>query len=85
MSLSIILSQHAKEQLVFRGVTEEEIIKTIESATWEQAELGRLTCKKDFKFEKQWNKKHYKTKQVKPIFVKEDQRIVVVTVYSYYF
>jgi len=32
-----------------------------------------------------WNKKHYGTKQVRPVFVEEYDAITVVTVYVYYF
>lgn len=81
----IKLSQHAKEQLNYRGATEKEVIETIKTSTWEPAELGRLGCRKDFAFKKKWNKKYYKTKQVRPIFVEEENEIVVVTVYTYYF
>jgi len=81
----IRLSGHARSQLPFRGVVEEEIIETINSEAWSPAELGRLECRKNFSFGKEWNKKLYATKQVKPIFVEEETEIVVVTVYAYYF
>lgn len=81
----IILSEHAKEQIVFRGATVEEVIETIRSSPWETAESGRLECKKEFPFENQWNKRYYKTKQVRAIFVDEPNEIVVITVYTYYY
>lgn len=81
----IKFSQHAKEQLVYRGATEQEVIETIKTSPWEPAELGRLGCRKDFKFQKIWNKKYYATKQVRPIFVEEENEIVIVTIYTYYF
>jgi hypothetical protein len=81
----IRLSGHAKEQLIFRGTAEEEIIEAIRTTPWQPAELGRLECKKDFIFEKEWNKRYYKIKQVRPIFAEEDTEIVVVTVYTYFF
>jgi hypothetical protein len=81
----IKFSQHAKEQLSYRGATEKEIIETIKTIPWQPAELGRLECRKDFKFDRKWNKKYYKTKQVRPIFVEEENEIVVITVYIYYF
>lgn len=49
------------------------------------AELGRLECRRDFPYGRDWNGKFYDTKQVCPIFVEEADEIVVVTVYSYYF
>ena len=82
---SIRLSGHAKEQIFFRGTTEEEVIETIQTSEWQPAELGRLKCKKDFLFENEWNKRYYKVKQVRPIFAEEEAEIVVVTVYTYYF
>lgn len=81
----IRLSGHAKEQLFYRGVTEEEVVEAISSSAWQPAELGRLECKKDFIYEKEWNKKYYKTKQVRPIFAEKETEIVVITVYSYFF
>jgi hypothetical protein len=71
----IRFSLHAREQLFFRGTTEEEVIETIRTSQWEPAELGRLQCKKDFAYEKEWNKICYNTKQVKPILWKNRVRL----------
>ncbi len=68
-----------------RGVSENEIVEAIRSQAWVPAELGRLECREDFPFGKEWNGKVYAVKQVRPIFVDEPQEIVVVTVYSYFF
>jgi hypothetical protein len=81
----IRLSLHAREQIFFRGTTEEEVIETIRTCQWQPAELGRLECKKDFPYEKEWNKMYYNTRQVRPIFVEEEKEIVVITVYTYFF
>lgn len=82
---AIRLSGHAREQLSRRGVTEKEIIETISTAVWEPTEMGRLQCRKDFPYRKEWNRKIYKIKQVRPIFVEEEKEIIVVTVYTYFF
>ena len=79
------LSGHARQQLARRGATEEEIIQAIRSAVWQPAVLGRLECRMDFPYEKEWNGRLYNTKQVRPIFVEETDEIVVITVYTYYF
>lgn len=84
-SKPILLSPHARLQLPYRGTTEEEVIETIRTSPWKPAELGRQECKRDFPFGKVWNGKPYRTKQVRPIFAEEKERIVVVTVYVYYF
>ncbi|MCX8028127.1 MAG: DUF4258 domain-containing protein [Thermodesulfovibrionales bacterium] len=81
----IRLSRHAKEQLSFRGTNEEEIIEAIRTTDWKSLESGRLECRKDFIFQSDWNKRYYTTKQVRPIFVEEDNEIVVITVYTYFF
>jgi hypothetical protein len=68
-----------------RGFTVAEVEEVIRTVTWQPAELGRLECRKDFAYGKEWNGKLYTTKQVRPIFVEEASEIVVVTVYTYYF
>jgi len=84
-SKPIRLSAHAKNQGRIRGAEEKEIIETIKISKWQKLELNKLECHKDFVFNKTWNNKFYKTKQVKPIFAEEEREIVVVTVYVYYF
>ena len=79
------MSQHAKEQCIYRGTNEKEIYESILNSSWEKVEIGRIECKKDFIFDSIWNKKNYHTKQVKPIFIEEVNEIVVITVYVYYF
>ncbi len=78
-------SGHALEQLGYRGTTSEEVIMAIQTMEWKPAELERLECHMNMEFDKEWNKKKKKNKQVRPIFVEEMNEIVVVTVYVYYF
>jgi len=79
------LSAHALSYTKRRGFTRTEVEEAIRSTPWEPAELGRLQCRKNFPFGREWNGKVYVTKQVRPIFVEEAGEIVVVTVYTYYF
>ena len=81
----IRLSGHARQQLGFRGASEQDVIESIRTSTWEPAELGRLECRKNFAFNAEWNGKYYSTRQIRPIFVEEPDEIVVVTIYVYYF
>ena len=85
MAKPIRFSGHAREQLPRRGVSESEVIEAIRTSPWEMAQGARNECKKDFAFERLWNRKPYATKQVRPVFVDEPEEIVVITVYSYYF
>ncbi len=81
----IRLSGHALQQLAYRGATEAEVVEVIRTGTRGKAEGGRQDSRKDFVFETTWNGKHYKTRQVRPVFAEEASEIVVVTVYVYYF
>lgn len=81
----IRLSAHAQSYVSRRGFTAEEVEQAIRSGSWEQAELGRLECRKDFTFDNEWNGRRYATKQVRPVFVDEENEIVVITVYTYYY
>ncbi len=68
-----------------RGFAIAEVEEAIRTVPWQRTELGRLDCRKDFPYGKEWNGKLYATKQVRPVFVEEAAEIVVVTVYTYYF
>ena len=81
----IILSHHALTQMLRRGTTPEELQNSIKHSTWKSAGQSRYECTKNFDYNQNWNNKHYLVKQVRPIFVEENERIVVVTVYVYYF
>jgi len=85
MMKSIRLSGHARENMHYRGATEQEVVEVIQTVPWGPVELGRLECRKDFAYGQEWNGRFYATKQVRPIFVEEADEIVVVTVYVYYF
>ena len=81
----IRLSEHALRYTSKRGFTVAEVEETIRTSFWMSAELGRLDCRKEFPYAKEWNGKVYTTKQVRPIFLEEAGEIVVITVYTYYF
>jgi len=81
----IRLSNHALRYMARRGFTLAEVKEAIRTRPWQPAELGRLECRQNFRYDKEWNGKMYVTKQVRPVFVEEAMEIVVVTVYTYYF
>ena len=57
MPKAIRLSGHAHTQLARRGVSEDEVVETIRTSSWQPAELGRLECRKDFPYGREWNGK----------------------------
>lgn len=82
----IRLSFHAANQAWLRGADENDIKSTIEQSVWHMAKNGRWRATKTFIYAKKSpiNQKVYLFKTVEPIFVEEDQEIVVVTVKVYY-
>jgi ribosomal protein L13E len=81
----IRFSKHAMGYAASRGFTVAEVEDAIRTSARGAAELGRLDCRKDFAYRREWNGKVYATKQVRPVFVGETEEIVVITVYTYYF
>jgi hypothetical protein len=63
----IRLSDHAMRYMGKRGFTIAEVEDAIRTMPWQLAELGRLDCKKDFAYGKEWNGKSYATKQIRPV------------------
>ena len=81
----IRISNHALGYCESRGFTVEEIEEAIRACPWEPAEAGRLECRQNLPFEREWKGKWYATKQLRPIFAEDADSILVVTVYTYYF
>ncbi len=76
---------YVMDQMVDRGTSEEEIKLTIRDGEEVPAKKGRKSYRKNFNFESYWKGKYYSTKQVIPIVKEESNKIVVITVYVYYF
>ena len=76
----IIISNHAKQQMLERGATEQEVRLAILKGEPEPARKTRIMYKKNFQFNNTWREKEYKIKQVAPIVKKENSNLIVVTV-----
>lgn len=81
----IEISPHAKEQMLDRGATEREVLLSIEKGEVEPVRRGRKMYRKNFQFNGMWRGKRYQIKQVAPIVADEGDRLVVVTVFVFYF
>lgn len=71
MMKPIRLSAHALSYSARRGFSVAEVEDAIQTRSWGPAELGRVECRKIFPFNREWNKRLYETKEVRPIFVEE--------------
>ncbi|MBM3127283.1 MAG: hypothetical protein FJ009_01445 [Chloroflexi bacterium] len=83
---AIQFSEHAREQMVLRGASEDEVAQTIRQESWAQAKRAKYRAKRRFAFDKPspLNQKTYRFKEVEPIFADEPDMLVVVTVMVYY-
>ena len=84
-SKPIKFSDHAREKMLDRGATESEVIEAIRTGSGEPARKGRTMFRKNMEFHGQWRGKLYAVKQVAPVVTEEADRLVIVTVFVYYF
>lgn len=84
-SKPLVLSAHAEEKMIDRGVSKTEVEMAIRTGNPEPARKGRFMCRKNFAFNGRWRGKFYAVKQVAPVVAEEADRLVVVTVFVYYF
>lgn len=84
-SKPVEFSVHVRDKMLDRGAGEEEVLLAIRAGSSEPARGGRVMFRKNLDFHRQWRGKHYAVKQVAPVVAEEMDRLVVVTVYVYYF
>ena len=78
-------TKHALKQSNDRGISQDEIKDAILSCKWVTVEHGRSSAKLVFKYNKSWEGVFYKQKEVKVIFTKENDKIIVITAIARYF
>ena len=83
--LPIEISKHAREQMQERGVGEDEVISAIRHGESEPARGNRALYRKNFQFDKLWRGRYYRLKQITPIVAQASDRLMVVTVFAFYF
>jgi len=84
-SKPIEFSKHARDKMLDRGATESEVVEAIRSGSAEPTRKGRIMFRKNIEFHSEWRGKPYAVKQVAPVVAEETDRLVVVTVFVYYF
>ena len=68
-----------------RGVVEDEVIAAMRHGESEPARGNRTLYRKNFQFDQLWRGRYYRIKQVAPIVAQASDRLVVVTVFAFYF
>ena len=81
----VVFSRHARQQMLERGASEEEVIETITAGERVPAKHGRVAHRRNFQHNRMWGGKLYPIKQVMPITKDERDSTVVITVYTFYF
>jgi hypothetical protein len=81
----IVISHHARRRMADRGVREEDVIRAIRTGQREPAQRGLFLCRLNVQYQREWDGKYYAVQQVVPVVAEERDRIVVVTVYTFYF
>lgn len=79
------LHPHAQARLAERGATETEVIATVQSGKSYPAKFGRREFRQTFAYNADWKGKHYATKQVEAIAIKEAGDWMVITVIVKFF
>jgi hypothetical protein len=81
----IRLTAHAAAQCQERGARVDEVKRAIRAGEAEPAKRGREIRRYNFSYGKSWQGKHYAIKQVAPVIKEEEDEIVVITVYTFFF
>jgi len=81
----IRLSLHAELRRGKRGASRSEVEEAVRLGVREPAKLGKVLCRRNFEYNSVWQGRHFAIKQVAPVIAEEDDEIVVVTVYVFYF
>jgi hypothetical protein len=79
------LHEHARERMLERGATEEEIDLTIRDGERFPAKFGREGFRRNFRFASLWRGRHYVVKQVEAFAIFEDDDWLVISVIVKYF
>lgn len=70
--------------MIERGASEKEVIEAIRKGERLPAKHNRTAYRHNFQYNNKWGNKSFRIKQVMPI-VKEEESIIVITVYTFYF
>ena len=81
----VIFSAHAKIQMIERGASKKEVIAAVYDGEKNLVKHGRIAYRKNFQYNNKWGEKFYHIKQVMPVVKKENSKIIIVTVYTFYF
>lgn len=68
-----------------RGANEDDVRLALDIGEREPAQRGLNLYRLNLEFSREWDGRHYAVQQVAPVVAEEPDRLVVVTVYVFYF
>ncbi len=81
----VVFTNHVAGRLVERGTTEDAVVEAIRIGEREAAQRGLSLYRLNLEFNRAWHGRRYRMQQVAPVVAEEEDRLVVVTVYTFYF
>ena len=81
----VVFTKHARQRMRARGASEEDVRQAIRVGQREPAQRGLFQFRLNLEFQREWRGRYYGVQQVIPIVAEEAERLVVVTVYTFYF
>ena len=85
MAAAVELRPHARERAEERGVSESEVIATVEGGERFPGKFDRTGFRRNFAFNGIWRGKRYSTKQIEAFAVQESGHWLVITFLVKYF
>lgn len=84
-ALPVVFTKHARQRMRERGAREDDVMEAIRIGEREEAQRGLVQFRLNLEFHREWDGRYYGVQQVLPIVAEEPDRLVVVTVYTFYF
>jgi hypothetical protein len=81
----LVFTQHARQRMHERGAREEDVRLAVRTGEREPAQRGLVLYRLNLQFNREWDGRYYGVQQVVPVVAEEADRLVVVTVYTFYF
>ncbi|MHB8841851.1 MAG: DUF4258 domain-containing protein [Candidatus Aquicultor sp.] len=82
--MDVVFIEHADERIVERGTNADEVKQVLATADTVPTKLGRIAEEAVFEYNSNWLGKYYKQKKVKVVYVEEQGKTMVITVYVYF-
>ena len=81
----VVFTRHARERMRERGAREEDALAALRLGQRELTRRGLVQYRLNIEFKRDWAGRYYGVQQIVPVVDEEAGRIVVVTVYTFYF